>query len=286
MTNMVAFVELVSSAAIIPAGKNCNSASAWNWTGYDHNHSSYRLSKKMAYDFLLVEGMDTERWNTTWHRTDTNEQWQARWAKLWASDLAYQAKIFLWRVLAKGLFTGARAMLMGHADVICKECPEELETIPHLFEHCRHARRSWQAIQQQYVLGGHLLQHSSSLSLLDLIESCLFKNPRSTATLQLVYNVLWDLWPARNGHQFQGTPRYFSAILITQQAEDCLYAACASTKPGPKLQQLHAARKLLITSPEVQPVEEAPLEAQQLPAIISKGTRINELTLSTAGPAC
>jgi hypothetical protein len=91
------------------------------------------LQEHMDLNYLVMHGLDIQRWNETWARNDSEATWQARWAKIWSSDLANQAKIFLWRILAKGLYTGARAVLMGHTEVNCKLCNTTLETIPHIF---------------------------------------------------------------------------------------------------------------------------------------------------------
>jgi hypothetical protein len=89
--------------------------------------------------------------------------------------------------------------------------------------------------------------HPSHNSLVDTLDSCLAKSPQGTAKLHVVYSVLWELWLARNGHQFQGTPRLFSALLASRQADDGLYVIGAATYPSTKLHRLRAARKLIIT---------------------------------------
>jgi hypothetical protein len=138
----LAFVDQLSASSIIQENQPCNLAASWKWIDQDKNNSEFCITNAEAYDYLATNGMDTARWNATWSRTDLEETWKKWWSHLWCSDLSTRAKVFIWRILAKALFTGACAILMGHQDTNCKVCPSELETIPHLFERCCHARRS------------------------------------------------------------------------------------------------------------------------------------------------
>jgi hypothetical protein len=100
-----------------------------------------------------------------------------------------------------------------------------------------------------FLNSGANLKLLPQYSLIETIDSCLTKNPQATATLHLVYSTLWELWLAQNSHQFQGTPRFFSALLTSKQADDHLYAIGMVTKPSAKLQRLRSARQHLITLP-------------------------------------
>jgi hypothetical protein len=138
---------------------------------------------------------------------------------------------------------------MGHSATNCKICPSNLKTIPHLFETCAHAKRSWSALQTLYANTGPDLKLPPQYSLIDALDNCLDKKPKETAHLQLIYSTLWTLWLSRNGHQFQGTPRMFSAPQVSQQADDNLYAVCTATKPSTKLHRLRKARRYILTTP-------------------------------------
>jgi hypothetical protein len=150
----LAFVYQLTASHIIQEDQSCDMAASWKWIDQDKNNSKFHIANAMAYDYLATNGTDTARWNATWSRTDSEEIWKKRWAYLWSLDLSTREIIFIWRILAKGLFTGACAILMGHHDTNCKVCPSELETIPHLFETCCHVRHSWQAISKLYCHQG------------------------------------------------------------------------------------------------------------------------------------
>jgi hypothetical protein len=134
---------------------------------------------------------------------------------------------------------------MGHQETHCKACPTELETIPHIFETCNHAKKSWRAMYVLHASRGQLLTLPPQSSLIEAIDAGLQKNARATAQLHLVYSVLWDLWLSRNDHHFQGKTRFFSALLTSRQADDHLYVVC-STTTGTKLQRLRAARQFIL----------------------------------------
>jgi hypothetical protein len=151
---MLALLDQIAASEIIPEDSHCEAAGAWSWTTHEQNNTRFQIPNALAYNLLVTASMDTPRRNVTWTRVDPDQIWEVQWAKLWASDLSYRAKIFSWRVLAKGLFTGARAILMGHQEAQCKACPTELETIPHLFETCSHAKKSWTAMSALYASRG------------------------------------------------------------------------------------------------------------------------------------
>jgi hypothetical protein len=88
-------------------------------------------------------------------------------------------------------------------------------------------------------------------SLLEAIDLNIDKKPQAVAHLNLIYAVLWDLWLSRNSHQFQGTSRVFSAQLVSQQADDNIYAVCMATPPSTKLHRLQEARGYLLASPNL-----------------------------------
>jgi hypothetical protein len=191
---MLAFLDQIAASEIIPETQQCETAGAWSWATHENNNTGFQIPNALAYSFLVTVGMDTIRWNTAWSRADHDNIWGVRWTKLWALDLSYRAKIFIWRILAKGLFTRARAILMVHQETHCKACPTELETIPHIFETCNHAKKSWRAMYVLHASRGQLLTLPPQSSLIEAIDAGLQKNARATAQLSLVYSVLWDLW--------------------------------------------------------------------------------------------
>jgi hypothetical protein len=139
MDSTLAFIYQLTTSTITVEGETHNLACAWSWVGQGFKNLRFQLANALAYNYIATPGLDILCWNATWLTSDTEEIWKTRWSKIWASDLSYRAKIFIWRVIAKGLFTGAWAILMGHQETHCKVCPKELEMIPHLFETCQHS---------------------------------------------------------------------------------------------------------------------------------------------------
>ncbi|KAL3687874.1 hypothetical protein R1sor_014183 [Riccia sorocarpa] len=63
-------------------------------------------------------------------------EWLCLFKRLWSAGLHRRDSLFLWRVLAKGFFTGGRAALMSVDAGICRSCRAELEGLLHLFFVC------------------------------------------------------------------------------------------------------------------------------------------------------
>jgi hypothetical protein len=71
--------------------------------------------------------------NAIWEVQMDESEWRLFWNALWTSDLTTKAKVFIWRVIAQGLFTGSWALKIPIGDGNCAACLGIVETIPHLF---------------------------------------------------------------------------------------------------------------------------------------------------------
>ncbi|CAM6117704.1 unnamed protein product [Calypogeia fissa] len=217
-------------------------ASAWKWLDQEKDLSCFSLKNKHAYTLLSKMPADTERWNRRWNCTNSEDPWRRRWAKLWHSDLPTRGKTFLWRILAHGLYTGARAFKLGFTDVNCLCCPDRLESISHIFLECKHATASWNSLRRMHTKATGFQAFPTCITFLAVLDCCLEVKSRNSAFLFLLYATLWNLWLARNAQLHEGTSRYFSAELLTSQASDLIFAVCTRCRPGPKLAQLRKAR--------------------------------------------
>ncbi|KAL3702279.1 hypothetical protein R1sor_020301 [Riccia sorocarpa] len=78
-----------------------------------------------------------------WSLDSTLHDWLALFGKLWAAGAHRRDGLFLWRILLKGFFTGARASLIGVSTVNCRFCNLHMEDITHLFFMCPCKTRDW-----------------------------------------------------------------------------------------------------------------------------------------------
>lgn len=216
----------------------------WRWTDSTKTPRKFMLPNHKIYSLLDEPGSDHERWNRHWDCMDSEVVWSTRWKKIWKSDLPFRGKLFLWRVIAQGLYTGNWAGLMGYESE-CIMCPGCSESIEHLFTRCRHALRVWNAQSVYYEGTEAAFAFGAPLNLPTTNDLCLPKRPRETAQLFLLYLALWDLWTERNNQTFNGSTRFHKPNLTSRAADDAIFALCTKLPPGKKLERLRCARTWL-----------------------------------------
>lgn len=116
----------------------------WRWSDRIHIINSFSISNARRCNLLPNQEVDFTRLNRIWHSSTTNKGWHDIWSLIWSSDLSLKAKTFLWRVFARGLFLGTRALKIGMSNGDCLLCSPSRESIPHIYFECSHAQRSWQ----------------------------------------------------------------------------------------------------------------------------------------------
>lgn len=216
----------------------------WRWRDSEKTPRKFSIPNHRIYALLDDHGNDTERLNRHWRIADPGDTWAKRWDSLWKSDLHFRAKVFIWRILAQGLYTGARAGYLGH-DVHCLVCRDQVESSIHLFAECKHASKVWKGQSAYYRGTGSNLNFPDPMDLIKELDDALRRQPRCTAKLFIMYHVLWDLWTERNKQIFEGRPRKHLPSHMSQLAEDSLFALCSKFNPGKKLDRLRDARTYL-----------------------------------------
>jgi hypothetical protein len=180
-------------------------AGHWRWSDKDQEDlETFTLHNRHVYLFLLPQEFNHHQLNSIWEVALEEGEWRAFWQALWQSDLTTKAKVFVWRVLAQGLFTGSRAITIRIGDGCCSECPGTVETIPHLFASCPYAKSIWKLCWP--LLYGRNLSSNISPNLFKMIQEQLRKQSASTARLFLLYQSIWHLWLGRNAKLFNDEP--------------------------------------------------------------------------------
>ncbi|KAL3692640.1 hypothetical protein R1sor_006291 [Riccia sorocarpa] len=85
-----------------------------------------------------------------WSLDSTLQDWLALFGKLWAAGARRRDGLFLWRILLKRFFTGARASLIGVSTVNCRFCNLHMEDITHLFFLCPCKARDWMILASTF----------------------------------------------------------------------------------------------------------------------------------------
>jgi hypothetical protein len=216
-------------------------AGHWRWSDQDLELlETFYLPNKRVYLFLLSQDFNHQRLNSIWGVTLEEGEWQTFWQALWQSDLTTKGKVFLWRVLAQSFFTGSRALTIRIGDGCCLACPGTVETIPHLFHSCPHARTVWAHCWP--LLYGRALPSALVPNLFYLIKDQLRQQSASTAWLFLLYQSTWLLWLGQNAMLFNQEPQSFLLDLVLAETSLLLISVNSTLPPGTRSTRLKKAR--------------------------------------------
>ncbi|KAL3693273.1 hypothetical protein R1sor_006924 [Riccia sorocarpa] len=120
---------------------NLQASPSWRWRGREDKWTGWTQPTKIWAQMCWVEGTP-EDLSHRWHEGSTGLTWQSRWSLLWGNGDLPKVKLWAWRILKKGFFTGSRAIKMGVDFSNCKRCNLAVETITHMLWDCREVFRS------------------------------------------------------------------------------------------------------------------------------------------------
>ncbi|KAL3699858.1 hypothetical protein R1sor_017880 [Riccia sorocarpa] len=163
----------------------------WRWateeTEFKWRRSTHEWRKLISKKVDFSEKMEEK-----WQHQSQLLNWSQRWNLLWSAPIAYRRKVWLWRILQRGLFTNACAAEMGLQDGSCKSCVETMETVEHVLWDCRRIRNRKE--QLNWVIGNG----DSTDKLLMWIDRALTTAKRSPAQLLVCIIHCWTAWRERN----------------------------------------------------------------------------------------
>ncbi|KAL3684103.1 hypothetical protein R1sor_002125 [Riccia sorocarpa] len=151
---------------------------------------SKKLSKNEDFSELL-----NHKWNVL-RPEDERLSWPRRWKLLWSIKLSYRKKIWLWKILQRGFFTGSRAAEMRVSEGWCDRCQGQLETLEHLLWDCRIARRRKDDLRRVGAIPAGINR------LLKWIDEGLDRAGRDISYIAVTMNFAAPLWRERNNHIF------------------------------------------------------------------------------------
>ncbi|KAL3680439.1 hypothetical protein R1sor_023395 [Riccia sorocarpa] len=228
--------------AVIRLGETSSGRTGKNWTAAKRRLKTTRV--KRLGD--MNEGsrswfLTADSWGKNW---DT-----ARWANVWKRLRKYKLlprdKLWIWKILSKGLFTAERGSAMGVMEPSCSRCQAGTENIEHLFRQlqCRFTSSSWNEITALYhQAGGRSL---AITSLIELIEDVL-KNSEGVEALLFVAHSR-ATWKDRCLHRFEGNSARTPVKVILQNAETLATSLSANYKSLPAAEYFqNDARKLAL----------------------------------------
>ncbi|KAL3691247.1 hypothetical protein R1sor_004898 [Riccia sorocarpa] len=174
---------------------------SWRWEGSEAPWKGWKQPSKFWMN-ILSRKEEPEDLSNKWDSQDATMQWSERWRAIWRSRGSYRSKIWLWRVLKQGFFTGERAERIGVSTDPCKRCNNEPETIQHLFWSCRKAKAVWDRLRCRAMEVGASFRIPESL--LGTIDEALNRNQPKNPLIHIVPRILQSIWYARNKKIHEG----------------------------------------------------------------------------------
>jgi hypothetical protein len=216
-------------------------AGHWRWSNQTtETLETLLLLNKRVYLFLVSQEFNHHRLNSIWGVTLDEGEWRSFWQALWQLDLTTKGKVFLWRVLAQGLFTGSQALKIQMGDGCCLASPGTIKTVLHLLHSCPHAKSVW--TQCWPLLYGCAPPATFAPNFLNMIRDQLRQQFASTAHLFLLYQSGWQIWLGRNAMLFNQKPQSYFLDLVLAEAALLLTSVSLSLPPGTRNTRLKQAR--------------------------------------------
>ncbi|KAL3686494.1 hypothetical protein R1sor_009068 [Riccia sorocarpa] len=169
---------------------------SWRWTDNTVIQTWRKDFRFWVTKFHKIRDYE-ELLNHKWGISNLAKSWKWRWNCLWAAPISYRKKIWWWKVLQRGFFTGCRAREMTVSTGICERCRETEETLEHLFWSCRIVRPWISALYRAGMLLG------SSNTLMESIDTALERAAEDPSYIGGLGLLLEKTWKERNEKVFR-----------------------------------------------------------------------------------
>ncbi|KAL3680197.1 hypothetical protein R1sor_023153 [Riccia sorocarpa] len=109
-----------------------------------------------------------------------------------------QRKVWAWKFLQRGCFTGSRAADIGVSNGICDLCPTSIETIDYILWACRHLDRRRAGLKRLGIIPG------TCNSIMEWFDFALEAGKRDPSYLTVLIGYIEAVWKERNERIFRG----------------------------------------------------------------------------------
>ncbi|KAL3677843.1 hypothetical protein R1sor_020799 [Riccia sorocarpa] len=168
----------------------------WRWMGSTGQFSWSKTTQEWRK--LLFHGSDiTDIMEDKWNHQSLILTWKQRWKLLWEAPIHHRRRVWLWRILQRGLFTNSRAAEMGHQDGNCKRCISLEESLEHILWDCRKTVGRRGKLVELTEAGRRVS------NILEWIDTGLLKSQFNPASILVCILYCWSTWRERNEWQFQ-----------------------------------------------------------------------------------
>ncbi|KAL3694931.1 hypothetical protein R1sor_008582 [Riccia sorocarpa] len=190
-------------------------SSSWIWKGDSTGWKGWQRPAQF-WNKLLTSKESPEVLSNKWTIGGQRFTWAERWRHLWKCRGTLRSKLWVWRVLKHGFFTGERAERMGVSNDPCRRCGRTSESISHLFWSCSQAELIWDKLRNRSARANSSFRIHGNI--LDTIDEALYNNKRGGTLLQIMAAALQAIWKDRNSKIFRNQDTTTPIELILNQA--------------------------------------------------------------------
>ncbi|KAL3688716.1 hypothetical protein R1sor_015025 [Riccia sorocarpa] len=185
----------------------------WSWIGDEQVQKSWNKPVKTCLKVIREKNKTFASLSRRWGRERETEVWRWRWKSLWGSKIALRQKLWIWKILHRGLATLSRIQKWRLSDGVCMGCGREKETVEHLLWGCLRLRRRMEWLS--LVITG---EEFHAASFLDVLDSALRAQKHNLGPLILVGVVSQQCWTERNHMVFDNEKVEVSLQCLLQKA--------------------------------------------------------------------
>ncbi|KAL3684275.1 hypothetical protein R1sor_002297 [Riccia sorocarpa] len=182
----------------------------WRWAS-DNAEVVWEMGTKDWLVRLATRKHFTDYLNDKWDRSDTRQEWQKRWIGVWNAAIHQRKKVWTWRFLQKGYFTGSRGKGWSDERKRCPRCNEGEETFLHTFWTCRRVRRRIQELRSRGIIP------EGTGSLIQWLDLAIQHSKEDSSYLWAFRLYITTTWTDRNNAKFRGQRSHRPIDLFLQQ---------------------------------------------------------------------
>ncbi|KAL2619902.1 hypothetical protein R1flu_000107 [Riccia fluitans] len=115
----------------------------WNWKSKKRRGEWFTATTKDCRMLIGLPRKTVDSPNQKWSRAEGTRQWSKRFLQIWKSKLATKDKLWLWKILNRGIPTLDRMQKIGYGDRVCACCRSAIEMPEHLLWQCKDTADRW-----------------------------------------------------------------------------------------------------------------------------------------------
>ncbi|KAL3694644.1 hypothetical protein R1sor_008295 [Riccia sorocarpa] len=195
---------------------------SWRWDTEQSKWSGWNRPNQFWSKLMISSIPPPAQPSNSWNIRPSEDFWSKLWLNLWQCRTKPKIKLWTWKVLQQGFFTGARALRMQVADGVCKRCLQEVKTIPHMMKDCPEVRRYWILWTQVRHTTGET--RCNTRNLLEELKRGIECHNRNPTWLHTIVAITSNCWKDRNNWVFRNKRSQTSLNVSLREAQQTIEA--------------------------------------------------------------